>query len=164
MSPDIYIESKQLGYAVIWGFELACFYDGLLIFRNTIRHKDIVIYMEDFIYWIFCAFFVFEHLYEIGDGYIRWYIALGVGIGMILYKLTLSKWIVKIVSYISNKIKEIILKVIIFLMKPFYMLFSKLNKFIKYGKHRIKSAFRLFKKKLTLAVKMLKIALGKGKS
>ena len=107
MSPDIYVESRHIGYAILWGFKLAIFYDVFLIFRNVIKHKNFFIYAEDFIYWILCAVFVFEHIYEIGNGYIRWYMALGVGIGMLAYKLTISKWLVQGVSFVLNKMKGI---------------------------------------------------------
>ena len=60
MSQDIYVETRHIGYAILWGFKLAIVYDAFLIFRNVIRHKNIFIHIEDFIYWIFCAFFVFD--------------------------------------------------------------------------------------------------------
>ena len=91
MSADIYTESREIGYAILWGLELAFFYDGLNILRNVMRHKEIFIYLEDFIYWLSAALFVFDRLYKIGNGQIRWYMALGVGIGMLFYKLTVSK-------------------------------------------------------------------------
>ena len=59
MSPDIYIESAHIGYAVLWGLELAFFYDIIAVFRNMVTHKNIFIYAEDFLYWMFCALFVF---------------------------------------------------------------------------------------------------------
>lgn len=161
MSPDIYVESKHIGYAILWGLELAIFYDAFSIFRNVVRHKNFFIYAEDFFYWIACAIFVFENLYEIGDGYIRWYMALGVGIGMLAYKLTLSKKIVKIVSYILNKVKWIVFKIMRILIKPFCIAWQKMRRFLGYTRARIKSVLRLLKKKLTLAAKMLKIALCK---
>ena len=149
MSQDIYAETRHIGYAILWGFKLAFVYDAFLIFRNVIRHKNIFIHIEDFIYWIFCAFFVFDSLYEIGDGYIRWYIALGVGIGMLFYKLTISCWLVKIISSLLNMIKA-------FLLKPFLKLGRGIKRIYCYMKSRCK-------KKLTRTIKMLKITLCKRK-
>lgn len=149
MSQDIYVETRHIGYAILWGFKLAIVYDAFLIFRNVIRHKNIFIHIEDFIYWIFCAFFVFDSLYEIGDGYIRWYIALGVGIGMLFYKLTISCWLVKIISSLLNMIKA-------FLLKPFLKLGRGIKRIYCYMKSRCK-------KKLTRTTKMLKITLCKRK-
>lgn len=161
MSPDIYIESRNIGYAILWGIELAICYDILSILRNVIKHKNIFIYIEDFFYWIFCALFVFDHLYKIGDGHIRWYMALGVGIGMLSYKLTLSKWIVKGLSFLINKIFFVISKVLGFILKPFRFLAGKMRKFFRFVKGRIIGGLKLLKKKLTLALKMLKITLCK---
>ena len=149
MGQDIYAETRHIGYAILWGFKLAFVYDAFLIFRNVIRHKNIFIHIEDFIYWIFCAFFVFDSLYEIGDGYIRWYIALGVGIGMLFYKLTISCWLVKIISSLLNMIKA-------FLLKPFLKLGRGIKRIYCYMKSRCK-------KKLTRTIKMLKITLCKRK-
>lgn len=163
MSPDIYVESQNIGYAILWGVELAVFYDAISIFRNVIRHKNIFIYIEDFFYWMFCALFVFEHLYEIGDGHIRWYMALGVGIGMLSYKLTLNKWVVKGISFVLQKILWIIGKIFSLVFKPLRFLARKIRKFFRFIKARIASGFRLIKKKLTLAIKMLKITLCKRK-
>lgn len=156
MSQDIYVETRHIGYAILWGFKLAFVYDAFLIFRNVIRHKNIFVYVEDFIYWLFCAFFVFDSLYDIGDGYIRWYMALGVGIGMLFYKLTISKWLVKICSIILNLIKAFIMKLLFFLMKPFLKLGRDIKRVFHYMKVRSK-------KKLTRTLKMLKITLCKRK-
>lgn len=161
MSQDIYVESRHIGYAILWGLELAVFYDGFLIFRNVIKHKDFFVYAEDFVYWLFCAFFVFDRLYEIGDGYIRWYMAMGVGIGMLFYKLTLSKWLVKGCSIILNKLKNICKKILTILLKPFLKTGHRIKRVFCYLRRRSKTVLSLLKKKLTLAVKMLKIALCK---
>ena len=161
MSQDIYVESRHIGYAILWGLKLAFFYDGLLIFRNVIKHKDFFVYAEDFFYWIFCVFFVFDRLYEIGDGYIRWYMALGVGIGMLFYKLTLSKWLVKGCSFLLNQLKRICTKILKVFLNPFFKLARGIKRIFRYLGGRAKTVLGLFKKKLTLAVKMLKITLCK---
>ncbi len=150
-----------MAYAVLWGIKLAVFYDVFLILRNVIRHKNFFVYAEDFIYWLLCALFVFEHLYEIGDGYIRWYVALGVGIGMLTYKLTISRWLVKGVSFILNKINAILVKILRFFLRPFYVFFKKIRRLFKYIAARVRTILRLLKKKLTLTLKMLKIAISK---
>ena len=43
MSPDIYVESRHIGYAILWGLKLAFYYDGLFVFRNVIKHKDFLV-------------------------------------------------------------------------------------------------------------------------
>lgn len=161
MSQDIYIESRHLGYAILWGLELAVCYDVLLILRNVIKHKNIFVYMEDFFYWMFCALFVFEHLYEIGDGHIRWYMALGVGIGMLAYKLTVSGYLVKGISFLVKKLFGILEKVLSVIFAPIRVFGKNIKKFICFLKARTGCCLRLMKKKLTLAIKMLKITLCK---
>ena len=161
MSADIYTESREIGYAILWGLELAFFYDGLNILRNVMRHKEIFIYIEDFIYWLSAALFVFDRLYKIGNGQIRWYMALGVGIGMFFYKLTVSKWLVKGASFILQKILWILGKILSVFVRPLRFIFGKIRKLLKIIRGRVLLSLRLLKKKLTLALKMLKIALCK---
>lgn len=161
MSQDIYIESMHIGYAILWGLELAVIYDAFSIFRILIKHKNIFIYLEDFIYWMFCAIFVFEQLFEIGNGHMRWYMAFGVGIGMLSYKLTLSYWVVKGISFVLGKILWLLSYVMSFFTRPVKFVIRKSQKLIRYIRKRSCSLFRLLKKKLTLAIKMLKIALCK---
>lgn len=161
MSQDIYMESRHLGYAIIWGLELAVCYDALLILRNVVKHKNIFVYMEDFVYWMFCALFVFEHLYEIGNGHIRWYMALGIGIGMLAYKLIVSRWVVKVVSNFLKKVLGIIGKILSITLAPIRFLWKKIKGLFRFLKCRMGCILRLLKKKLTLAVKMLKITLCK---
>ncbi len=161
MSQDIYMESQRIGYAILWGIELAIVYDALSILRCVFCHKNIFIYLEDFIYWMFSAVFVFEHLFKIGNGHMRWYMALGVGIGMLTYKLTLSKQVVKCISFILKRLIFGIKKVWLFLTKPLRFFLSKSLKMLAYIRMRIRSFLRILKKKLTLAIKMLKIALCK---
>lgn len=161
MSQDIYIQSMGIGYAILWGIELSVIYDGISVCRVVIRHSNFFMSIQDFLYWIFCAIFVFEHLYEIGNGYMRWYMVLGIGIGMLFYKLTVSKWIVKWISFILQKILWIIGKVFGCMLKPFFYIGRKIKR--TYGIYRKKrrSLLRRLKKKLTLKLKMLKIAIGK---
>ena len=161
MSQDIYVETRYISYALFWGLKLACIYDTFLILRNVIKHKEIFVYLEDFFYWLFCAYYVFDNLYKIGDGYIRWYMALGVGIGMLFYKLTISKWLVKAISFVLNQIKSIIIKVLYFVLRPFLKVGYGIRRLFCYIRGRRKTAMTLFKKKLTLAIKMLKITLCK---
>ncbi len=163
MSPDIYVESMSIGYAFLWGVWLAFIYDGILIFRNLFTHKNIFIYLEDFVYWILCAIFVFESLYEIGNGHIRWYIALFVGIGMLSYKLLISKWIVKGISFVLGKILWFFKKVLSYLFGPFVYMAGKIRRIFRFFRTKILLGLRLLKKKLTLSVKMLKITLCKHK-
>lgn len=161
MSQDIYTESLHIGYAILWGLELAIIYDAFAVFRILVKHKNFFIYIEDFIYWMFCAIFVFERLFEIGNGHMRWYMAFGVGIGMLSYKLTLSKWIVKGISFVLVKLFWIIGKILNIFIKPIKFILRKIRKILCYIKVRSKSLLRLLKKKLTLAIKMLKITLCK---
>ena len=87
--------------------------------------------------------------------------ALGVGIGMLFYKLTISRWLVKAISKVINIIKEFVWKILFYILKPFLKLGCGIRRSFRYIKARIKTVGTLFKKKLTLSIKMLKITLRK---
>jgi spore cortex biosynthesis protein YabQ len=147
MSPDIYIESAHIGYAVLWGLELAFFYDIIAVFRNMVTHKNIFIYAEDFLYWMFCALFVFRRLYEIGNGQMRWYMALGIGIGMLAYKLTISRYFVKGATFIVSGIFRFLGKILSFFFRPIRYTLKAFRKIFRVVKSRFVTIVRLLKKK-----------------
>lgn len=161
MSQDIYIESRYIGYALLWGIRLAVYYDILLILRNLIKHKNIFIYMEDFLYWMYCTLFVFDHLYKIGDGNIRWYMALLIGIGMLSYRLLLSRYPVKFVTFIFAKLLFVLKKIFRFLFAPILSILRRMKKLLLFAGKRTRQIRRMLKKKLTHRIKMLKITLCK---
>jgi spore cortex biosynthesis protein YabQ len=145
----------------LWGLELAFFYDIIAVFRNMVTHKNIFIYAEDFLYWMFCALFVFGRLYEIGNGQMRWYMALGIGIGMLAYKLTISRYFVKGATFIVSGIFRFLGKILSFFFRPIRYTLKAFRKIFRVVKSRFVTIVRLMKKKLTLGIKMIKIALCK---
>nr|WP_317367020.1 spore cortex biosynthesis protein YabQ [uncultured Tyzzerella sp.] len=114
------------------GLMLGFFYDFLKIFRKYIVHNNIIINIEDTIYWIFTSIIVFLiSLYQ-NNGEIRMFFIIGIFTSMLLYNLLISP----IFLNMSTKIINIILKILLFVFKaismPFLIVFNILYAPLKF--------------------------------
>lgn len=99
------------------GFLIGFFYDLIRVFRRIFKHINLLVQIEDFVYWIFSAIFVFFiTLYE-NKGEVRAFFILGVFLGMILYFCTISILFIKV----SNEIIKFFKKVFIITFKIIYI-------------------------------------------
>lgn len=83
-------------YSVIGGMLIAFIFDLFRIKRKAIKTSNIVIYIEDFFYWIIASLVMFGVVYLSNDGELRGYIFLGTVIGAFLYIVLLSRLVIKI--------------------------------------------------------------------
>lgn len=67
--------------AVITGILLRLVYQSIDCFRQLVRHSLFVMGIEDIIFWIGSALYVFVQIYYTSDGGIRWYFILGLAFG-----------------------------------------------------------------------------------
>jgi membrane protein implicated in regulation of membrane protease activity len=127
--------------AMCAGMMLSAVYDVLRIFRNIIRHKNIFINIEDFIFWNFVGIFIYILIFIVNNGILRWFIIASAIVGAFIFHHGIGKYVVKFVSVILNYIINILLK------KPFKKVTITLNKAVsKKGKVN-ESKNKLFKKK-----------------
>lgn len=94
--------------AMIAGSVVRLSYRGISAFRKILRHKQWVINLEDLIFWIAAAIYMFVQIYHTSDGSIRWYFALGVVVGVAITSVLIGK-IEKVLKkiYISQKEKNL---------------------------------------------------------
>lgn len=92
------------------GLIIMALYDILRLLRRVIKHKNIFVSIEDFIYWNVAGVFIFSLIYAENDGRIRWFIIVGVFLGALVYAKSFGKFLVKYTSKIINKILNCILK------------------------------------------------------
>lgn len=95
ISPEIPRQAFLFLMAVGTGAGMLLVYDMLRIFRRIVKHRTPGIAVEDMIFWIACAFWLFRLMYQENDGSIRGFIILGAFLGMLLYNLGCSSLIVK---------------------------------------------------------------------
>ena len=140
---------------------MAVFYDGLLIIRRVIRHGQFWISLEDFFFWLICAWGVFLFLVEENNGILRWFAVGGAVLGAFLYKKTVSRCYINIMSTIGRSILHILHLVVWKILTPINAGKTYIYKKGKrLGHHNIK-ILRSLKKRLTVFIKLLKITLCK---
>ena len=79
--PDIREELIIFLTALVTGVILRLMYRCICCFRQIIKHNYFAIGVEDLVFWVGCALYVFVQIYYTSDGSIRWYFVLGVVLG-----------------------------------------------------------------------------------
>ncbi len=103
MADLIYAETELFVVCLLLGAVLALVYDGVRIFRMLFPHREIVVDLEDLVFWMFTAWMVFRTLFYYNRGALRGYAFLGLFLGVLIYMLTISRILMlladKIVPY-----------------------------------------------------------------
>ncbi len=161
MSQEIFTELAVFMQSFLAGVTVILAYDMLRILRKVIRHGTILLAIEDLLYWIGCALFLFQVLFRINDGQIRWYSLAGIAMGMMLYNFTLSAILVKYTSAVIQRILKLSGNFILFVTRPFRWILKKIMGFLKYLSRKIKLLAKYIKKRLKNIYKEVKILLCK---
>lgn len=161
MSSPVISENVFLLYSLGMGIFITFVYDILRIFRKVCAHNNILISLEDILFWMFCAIAVFYLMHEESNGTLRWFAVMGALVGMLLYKKTVSSFFVKWVSLGLQKLLAWVGKIVHILLKPVRFLTQKSKKSAAKAANKGKKAAGFIKKKLTSSIKLLKIVLCK---
>ena len=78
--------------AIVSGIVVRMSYHCIMCFRKIIKHKHFVIEVEDLLFWIVSAIYMFVQIYHTTNGRVRWYIVLGIVIGARISTIFLRKW------------------------------------------------------------------------
>ena len=79
--PGIREEMIVFLVAVVSGAAVRLAYQCIRCFRRIIAHRLAAIGVEDMIFWIGSAIYMFVQIYHTSDGSIRWYFILGLVFG-----------------------------------------------------------------------------------
>ena len=140
------------------GIVIGVLFDIFRILRRSFKTADWLTTLQDILFWILAGFVILFSIFKFNNGEIRSYIFVGISLGVLIYMLTLSKYIVrcsviiikfikKIISYPVNLIIKItnflIIKPIKFLVKKIFTFFKKIfhnttNIMKKKSKNKIK--------------------------
>ena len=104
-------ELTRTAMAIGAGAALCAVYDILRIFRRIFSHNTVAYSTEDLLYFICMAPLVFVFVLKVNDGIFRFYIVLGILMGVFLYRNTMSRllinfWLKKIVNNIKIKVSK----------------------------------------------------------
>ncbi len=88
--PGIREEMMVFLVAVVSGAIVRLVYQCIRCFRRIVDHGLRAIGIEDMIFWLGSAVYLFVQIYHTSDGSIRWYFILGVALGVILMTVFLG--------------------------------------------------------------------------
>ncbi len=89
--PEIQGELIIFLVSVVTGIMLRLIYRSIGIFRQLVEHSLIFIGVEDLIFWVGAALYVFVQIYHTSDGSIRWYFILGLVFGTLFCEAVLRR-------------------------------------------------------------------------
>ncbi len=132
-------EIQILYMSIILGFFLGLIWEFFRFLRHAGTRKRILVFIEDFIFSIICGVIVLLFTYCVNYLVFRWYEALGIILGFILYLLTLGRLLTKFSEAIIKTILKIIRFIYINILYPVYILLDKFFKTVKINIERLKS-------------------------
>ena len=119
------------------GIVIGVLFDIFRILRRSFKTADWLTTLLDILFWILAGFVILFSIFKFNNGEIRSYIFVGISLGVLIYMLTLSKYIVRCSVIIIKFIKKIIsypvnliIKITNFLIiKPIKFLVKKISTF-----------------------------------
>ena len=127
--------SDEVGYQVvifalccISGVVVALLFDMFRISHRVFRTSTLAIYVEDLLFWIVAAIFMFMLSLKYNDGEIRWYMFVGLVFGAAVYLGTLSKIVVKCSVTAIDFLKKLMFSILKILLFPIKIILGFLNR------------------------------------
>ena len=100
-------ETKLFLLSFLIGLVFGAVFDVLRIVRIVKKHHRYVIFVEDFAFVVFCAFWYFIFSTELARGQIRLFILIGMFIGFVVYLLTVGSITTRFASGIRTVYEKI---------------------------------------------------------
>lgn len=83
--PGIGGEAGIFLQAMLAGIAVTGVYECLRVLRRIVKHGLFAITIEDFLFWLGTALYLFVQIYYTSNGSIRWFFVLGVVFGMVFF-------------------------------------------------------------------------------
>lgn len=106
VSREVYHEMNFFLAAFITGLMLKALGNLLNLFRAAVRHNALATAAEDIFYWIVAALTVFLVSFLKNDGLIRGFSLLGIGLGILAFKLTFGRIFQIVILRLGKKRKK----------------------------------------------------------
>lgn len=157
-------QSRLFLMTVVMGGGLGFLYDLFRIWRKLWKHSNFMVHVEDVLYWVLVSLLMFYFLLSESYGEIRFFSLLGAFIGMALYFLLLSPFVLKILLTIITFMGNAIKRAIALLMWPLRValnivtipLWYSLKKLLWFKKI-LQKVYRYAKMRKTRAVKDIEV-------
>ena len=113
---------------ILNGLLIGLLFDFFRILRKAIKTSDLITCIEDIIFWILTGLIILYTIFTYNNGEIRLFMFMAITIGIILYMLLISKFIMGISLKIINFVKKIISIIINIIKIPIKLLIKLINK------------------------------------
>lgn len=163
LSESIYHEVRFLLYSFLLGIVITFVYDNIRVFRRVLRHNTFLISVEDLFFWIGVSISIFLLQHRENDGVFRWFSVVGAFLGMVVYRLSLSRFYVKEMTFVFQKVLHFLYIFFSYLFSPIYFLERKTGSMFKKVGSRAKRTVTKQKIRLTSYGKTIKMTLCKRK-
>lgn len=150
-------ENIFLLHAFASGIFITFIYDVLRILRRVVPHGGLLISLEDLIFWIYCAVHIFLLMHQESNGSLRWFAVIGALAGVLLYKRTISSLLVRYLSMILCRVRNLLGRILGFCLRPAvragHMAGSVIRRLGKRIHTFCKNKLKKYKKSLRMRVK-----------
>ena len=154
ISPEISGEALRFLLFMLAGILLILAFDLFRILRRPIPHRTGVVAVEDMLYCIGSAIFIFIMLCRENDGAIRGFCMLGMSVGMLLCNYAISPWLVKGIVKVFKKLFQVV-------GKPLRAVFRMVAVPLRFLKGKIRRLLRKLQKTLKKIRKTIRMVLCK---
>ena len=108
------------------GVIIGILFDIFRVLRKNFKTANIITYIEDVAFWILTGTLILYNIWYFNDGEIRFFMFLGIIMGILIYILTLSNLFIEINSKILTILKKIIGTILV-IFRPILSIFNKLS-------------------------------------
>lgn len=115
---------------ILNGILIGFLFDTFRILRKTFKVTDTITYLQDISFWILAGILTIYFIFNFNNGEIRFYILLGILLGILFYILTISKYIINGSVLVISIIKNIINKIIQIIFYPLKVTINFLKKLL----------------------------------
>lgn len=115
---------------VINGILIGFLFDIFRIIRKTFKTTDFTTYIQDIAFWIVTGIITLAFIFYYNNGEIRFYVFLGIILGVLSYILTISKYVIKVSVKIINFIKNIVTTIFNIILLPLKATWKTVNRFL----------------------------------
>lgn len=165
-----YSQEYMLAVSIMAGMLLGSIWDIYRLLRHYIRLGSFGTAIGDLIYWLTSIYIGITLIFDLSYGNVRFFILMGFMIGALLYFYGISRYILKLLIFVIDKVLKVVKKAIDFLIGPIKAAVRKI-KFILYPfklkyekiKNNAKKRYKFYKFRLKKISKNKKLVYNKKK-
>lgn len=119
------------------GVVIGLILDLFRVLRKTFKTSNVITYIEDILFWILAGISIIFFMYNFSDGTIRLFMIIALFLGLLLYILSISKYVIKIFVFFINILKNLFKTIIKVTSIPVKLIYKVINNTITHIKSLI---------------------------